>query len=280
MRVDIHRQGHRLINEDGAPVRFLPAHGQGAEINPRFAIIHYTAGGSAESTAQYFASETARASAHVVIGRDGTVIQQVETNRTAWHAGKSTWQGLSGLNAHSIGIELANWGRLSRTPEGFASHTGTPVPASRVVLAAHRHSPERIEPWERFDGAQIASAVAVTAALVTAYGIGADAILGHDDIAPGRKIDPGPAFDMRAFRGLVEGRDGDGGSEAIRVVAAPAGLNLRAGPGLAHPPVALLPDGMRVRLVRHGEPWAFVAVRENGYDGPSGYVHTAWLTGS
>ncbi len=271
---------HRLIDGDGHAVHFLPAHGQGGEITPRFVIIHYTAGDSAESTAQYFASETARASAHVVIGRKGAVIQQVETNRAAWHAGKSSWQGISGLNAHSIGIELANWGRLVRTPEGFASHTGTPVPASRVVLAAHRHTPETIEPWERFDTAQIAAAVAVTAALVAAYRIGADAILGHDDIAPGRKIDPGPAFDMRAFRGLVLGRCPDDGTDEIRIVNASAGLNLRAGPGLAHPPVALLPDGMRLRLVTPGDPWAFVAVRENGYDGPSGYVHTAWLTGS
>ena len=271
---------HRLIDGDGHAVRFLPAHGQGGEITPRFVIIHYTAGGSAESTAQYFASETARASAHVVIGRDGTVIQQVETNRTAWHAGRSTWQGLSGLNGHSIGIELANWGRLVRTPDGFASHTGTPVPASRVVLAAHRHTPESIEPWERFDPAQITAAADVTAALMAAYGIGEAEILGHDDIAPGRKIDPGPAFDMRAFRGRVLGRSPDDGTDEIRIVNAAAGLNLRAGPGLAHPPVALLPDGMRVRLVTPGDPWAFVAVQENGYDGPSGYVHTAWLRGS
>jgi N-acetylmuramoyl-L-alanine amidase len=91
MRIHIQGETHRLIGRDGKAVRFLPAHGQGGPISPRFVIIHYTAGGSAESTAQYFASETARASAHFVIGRDGHLIQQVETNRAAWHAGKSAW---------------------------------------------------------------------------------------------------------------------------------------------------------------------------------------------
>lgn len=271
-------EADRLMTADGRPVRFTPAARRGGPITPRFIVIHYTAGGSAESTARYFASDAARASAHFVIGRDGDIIQQVETGAAAWHAGRSRWREVSGLNGHSVGIELANWGRLVRTPDGFASHTGTPVPASRVVLAAHRHTPETIAPWERFDAAQIAAAAEVTAALTAAYRIGADAILGHDDIAPGRKIDPGPAFDMRAFRGLVTGRGADDGTDDdIRVVTAPAGLHLRSGPGLDHRPIALLGDGMRVRLITPGDPWAFVAAQENGYDGPSGYAHAAWL---
>lgn len=273
MRID----NHRLIGQDGKAVRFDRAAHSGGPIVPRFVVIHYTAGGSAEGTARYFASEAARASAHFVIGRDGAIIQQVETNIAAWHAGRSSWQGLNGLNHHSVGIELANWGRLARTPEGFASHTGTPVAAARVLLAAHRHTPDREEPWERFDTAQIAAAAEVTAALLAAYGLGEAAILGHDDIAPGRKIDPGPAFDMRAFRGLVAGRANDGTDDDIRLVTAPAGLNLRAGPGLSYPPLALLSDGMRVRVVSRGAPWMLVAARENGYDGPTGYAHAAWL---
>ncbi|WP_158285705.1 N-acetylmuramoyl-L-alanine amidase [Pseudohoeflea suaedae] len=274
MRIDT----HRLIGNDGAPVTFLKAAHSGGQIIPRFVVIHYTAGGSAEATARYFASDAARASAHFIISRDGAVIQQVPTDSAAWHAGKSSWQGLSGLNAHSIGIELANWGKLSRSPGGYASHTGTPVPASRVVLAAHRNAPDREEAWERFDAPQLAAAAEVATALLTAYGLTEDAIIGHDDIAPGRKIDPGPAFDMRAFRGAVAGRGEDGElAQDIRVVTAPAGLNLRTGPGIDFAPVALMPDGMRVRVVAPGAPWAFVAAREHGYDGPSGYAHTAWL---
>ena len=274
MRID----NNRLIGPDGVAVRFDRAAHSGGEIIPRFVIIHYTAGGSAESTARYFASEAARASAHFVIGRDGAIIQQVETNIAAWHAGRSNWRGLNALNGHSVGIELANWGRLARAPEGFTSHTGTPVAASRVMLAAHRHTPQTVEPWERFDAAQIAAAAEVTTALLAAYGLGEAAILGHDDIAPGRKIDPGPAFDMRAFRGLVAGRGDIGSSsEDLRLVTAPSGLNLRVGPSLNCPAVALLSDGMLVRVVTPGDPWVFVAARENGYDGPSGYAHMAWL---
>ncbi len=106
-----------------------------------------------------------RVSAHLLIRRDGELVQFVPFNRRAWHAGVSSFCGRERCNDFSIGIEL----------EGTDS---TPYTA-----------------------AQYAQLVAVTRALQQAYpAIVADHIVGHCDIAPGRKTDPGPAFDWAAYR--------------------------------------------------------------------------------
>lgn len=181
-------------------------HTQGRFVRPpRVLVIHYTRGSSAASSAQWFRDpRNPGSSAHLVIDRDGSIIQCVDLGVTAMHAGKSRWNGVVGLNRHSIGIELANWGHLVRTDAGWASYTGAPVRG--VVMAAHRQgNPDRAPGaigWEAFPEAQLASAVAAARALVAG---GIAEIVGHDDIAPGRKFDPGPAFDMAAFRAAVFG---------------------------------------------------------------------------
>lgn len=269
---------HRLTGDNAAPVRFLQAAHQGGVIRPRYLIMHYTAGGAAEETARYFASADARASAHLVIGRDGQIIQQVAFDRAAWHAGKSRWGNVSGLNSCSIGIELANWGLLSAGPKGHCSWSGTPVMPENVVFAAHRHTPEHSQAWEIFQQPQWDAAVAAAHAICAAYGIGEEAILGHDDIAPGRKIDPGPAFAFARFRAQVMGRGGDGGEEPeIFTVRSPSGLNLRSGPGLYHPSRKLLADGAKVEAIDRTGQWWLVSEIVDGHAGASGYVHAHWL---
>ncbi|PWW02136.1 N-acetylmuramoyl-L-alanine amidase [Hoeflea marina] len=269
---------HRLFAEGGAPVRFLQATHQGGTIRPRFLIMHYTAGGSAEATARYFAGSAARASAHLVIGRDGEIIQQVAFDRAAWHAGKSRWAGVTGLNSCSIGIELANWGLLSSGPKGHCSWTGAAVEPERVIFAAHRHTPERQQAWEIFPAPQWQAAVAAAQAIVAVYGIGEAGILGHDDIAPGRKIDPGPGFALDRFRAEVTGRGGDGAEEPeIFTVRSPSGLNLRSGPGLYHPARKLLADGARVQVIERQGQWWLVSEIVDGRADASGYVHSHWL---
>jgi len=270
-------ENHRLIGSNGQPVTFVPARHAGGVIKPRYIVMHYTAGGSADATVRYFGSEQARASAHFTIGRDGAIVQQVPCDRAAWHAGKSQWQGIAGLNDHSIGIELANWGKLQRGPDGFTSYTGSPVKRSQIVLAAHRQQPDVEAAWERFPTVQIDVAADIAAALLAALSLPETAIIGHDDISPGRKIDPGPAFEMDVFRGKAAGRGSPEGILDYRRVAAPSGLNLRTGPGLDYTPIAQLDDGTPVRVVFAGYPWAFVSVQENGRDGVTGYAHNAWL---
>ncbi|MTV47313.1 N-acetylmuramoyl-L-alanine amidase, partial [Streptococcus pneumoniae] len=66
----------------------------------------------------WLADPAARASAHVIIGRDGGVVQMVDFNRKAWHAGQSAWGKVDGLNQCSIGIELVNVGKVTKRKDG------------------------------------------------------------------------------------------------------------------------------------------------------------------
>jgi AmpD protein len=109
-----------------------------------------------------------RVSAHALIRRDGAITQYVPFRMRAWHAGQSHYQGRSGCNDFSIGIELEGTDTLPYTD------------------------------------AQYESLAALVAALLATYpALSADRIAGHSEIAPGRKSDPGPAFDWERWRGLL-----------------------------------------------------------------------------
>ena len=106
-----------------------------------------------------------RVSAHLLLQRDGELLQFVSFDERAWHAGTSCFRGRRDCNDYSIGIEL----------EGADEDPYTEVQYQRLAL--------------------------VTRALLLHYtGLHPDRIVGHCDIAPGRKSDPGPAFDWRRYR--------------------------------------------------------------------------------
>lgn len=110
-----------------------------------------------------------RVSAHLLIRRDGELVQYVPFYRRAWHAGVSRYEGRERCNDFSIGIELE----------------GTDTRA--------------------FEAVQYERLVQVLGALMAAYpGLSRERIAGHADIAPGRKSDPGPAFDWRHLHALLD----------------------------------------------------------------------------
>jgi AmpD protein len=117
----------------------------------------------------YFAGIAAlRVSAHALIRRDGEVVQYVPFHRRAWHAGQSQWQGRERCNDFSIGIELE----------------GTDASAYEAV--------------------QYTALARLIARLCRAYPtLSPDRLVGHSDVAPGRKSDPGIAFDWPLLRGRV-----------------------------------------------------------------------------
>lgn len=167
-------------------------------VGPRFLILHYTASGNVPGTVGSLTRKGGNKSAHLVIGRDGEVVQLASFDQRAWHCGQSEWKGLESLNYYSIGIEFVNWGDLTEDKDGvFRSWAGTIVPAHEVVNAIHKN--ETIpRDWQDFTPAQLAKGAEVARAILEAYP-SIEMILGHDDIAPTRKTDPGPAFPMNQF---------------------------------------------------------------------------------
>jgi N-acetylmuramoyl-L-alanine amidase len=196
-------QNNRLFN-NGNAVSFVPTNNMGTTISPRFLVMHYTAGTTAAGAINWFVSSEAQASAHLVIDRNGDVVQMVPFNRVAWHAGRSTWNTLTGLNAYSIGIELVNAGKLRQNGNGqwvnWANNVISPVD---VTVMTHKNETTPAG-WHLYTPVQIEVAAAIGVVLRDRYGL--EDVLGHDDIAPGRKVDPGPAFPMITFESKVMGR--------------------------------------------------------------------------
>lgn len=165
----------------------------------RALVIHFTAGATGQSSIDFWRTAAAKgACAHIVIERDGTFIQCRPFDKTCGHAGVSKWRDPKtgrhylGMNSCSIGIELANAGndpsalKWARKQPGFAS-----------IRATHRNGGTNAE-WECYPAAQLEALTLVSRALIARYNL--DDVTGHDCIAPARKDDPGPAFDMLHFR--------------------------------------------------------------------------------
>ncbi|MDH3763553.1 MAG: N-acetylmuramoyl-L-alanine amidase [Gammaproteobacteria bacterium] len=189
---------HRLMSITGAPVRYVSAANFGltSEILPEFLVMHATAA-PLEGTIKMFDSGQAQASAHAVIGRDGVIVQLVPFDKKAWHAGLSKWKHRSKLNSYSIGIELENLLTLKREGGKWTTWFGKPVADDEVGIAEHEHG-SREQGWQRYTPAQIDVAKQLGRLLVRYYGL--RDVVGHEDLAPGRKMDPGPMFPMTAFR--------------------------------------------------------------------------------
>src|SRR5579872_36543 len=125
-------------------------------------ILHYTGMVDQPAALARLTDPTAKVSAHYLIGEDGTVIRLVPEERRAWHAGVSHWRGRSDINSASIGIELVNPG--------------------------HEFG------YRDFPAAQMAALAELAKDIVARHKIPARHVLGHSDVAVGRKQDPGERF--------------------------------------------------------------------------------------
>lgn len=189
---------NNLIFDDQKQISFRDTPNKGGLIKPIYLIMHFTGAPSASSTINWFMNKAAKVSAHLLIDRDGRINQFVAFNRAAWHAGQSNWQGRTNLNNHSIGIEFVNSGLLEakKNQDGsiyyFNRLTNTRILDYQKDCNGHA--------WENYTPAQMDAAVKVAEALVSEYRL-VD-VLGHEQIAPGRKVDPGPAFKWELFAHL------------------------------------------------------------------------------
>ena len=272
-------KAHKL-QRNGTAVEFIksPYVGGALPRPTKIAVIHFTYGASGKSSANWFKdSRNPGSSAHIVVDRDGSVIQCVPFNTVAWHAGDSRLRDLVGLNRHSIGIELANWGYLQRSGEGWASYSGAKI--TKPFVGAHKNgNPDKsIAPigWEPYPAAQFASTVEICRALAEEYAV--QEIVGHDDISPRRKWDPGPAFDMTRFRNQVFGDRSSDGDIRAKVLASD-GLNLRTGPGTQFEAKQLLPVGTVLEPIAEDGLWVNVSViGAGGEPTATGWVHSKYI---
>jgi len=189
-----------FLYHNNQKTRFVASVNHGIELkSQRFIIIHGSGGPDLTSALEWSIDPDSKTSAHIVIGRNGEVIQLVPLNSSAWHAGASEWDGSSNLNEHSIGIELVNAGFCQPAGAEWVSTFG------KVYLKSELFFPPGSEEdvgWQTFPQIQLETAAMVCAALKKFYNI--EQILGHEQVSPGRKWDPGPAFKITEFSALVE----------------------------------------------------------------------------
>jgi N-acetyl-anhydromuramyl-L-alanine amidase AmpD len=171
--------------------------------HPTMIVMHYTASGSGLSSAKFLhGPHKPPSSAHFVVDRDGTVWQLSDLSRVTWHAGKSSWKDAKGkkvehINDYGVGIEVANWGFWRKE---IAKHV--PDPAKAGWLKAKHPNGGPIQWWEPYQEKQMAVLEDLTRWLLKAFPK-IHCVVGHEQIAPSRKVDPGPAFPWGRVKALL-----------------------------------------------------------------------------
>jgi N-acetylmuramoyl-L-alanine amidase len=245
-------------------------------IAPQYLVIHYTVVDYAGAIRAFGPAGPQNASAHLVVSRTGETTQMVDFNRRAWHAGTSSWAGLQDMNSHSIGIELENHGYLRKKADGtFVSDNNRLVPPDQVIEATHKNRACTARFWHQYSPEQLDICEQLASALTTAYGL--KDVIGHEDIAPDRKVDPGPAFPLDRMQTAALGRDAEITETRQFTVATPK-LNIRTGPGTSYSLAGLpLTQGTKLsQLQTREDGWIQVAVLAPG--GMQGWVYGAYLS--
>ncbi len=132
---------------------------------PDILLMHYTGVPTEEFALEILTSGEREVSCHYMVREDGRIVQMVGEDKRAWHAGKSSWQGGSDINSRSIGIEICN--------------------------------PGHGDDYHDFPHVQIAAVLALSKDIMSRHAIPPHQVLGHSDVAPGRKVDPGEKFPWR-----------------------------------------------------------------------------------
>ncbi len=176
-------------------------------------VLHYTGCPSAEAALLWMCSPDSQVSAHYLVDEDGEIVQLVDEAARAWHAGAAFWAGETDVNSRSVGIEIQNPGHLECPPPPYPD-------------------------------AQMEAVIALCRDIMARHGISPLRVVGHSDVAPERKADPGEHFPWRrlAEEGLaftvepvppdVHGaslRPGDAGQKVTRLQAALARLGYGIG---------------------------------------------------
>jgi N-acetylmuramoyl-L-alanine amidase len=263
---------HRLVNAEFKQTENVGKPFEGGL--PDTIVIHFTAGGSLESAVNTLCDPKSSASAHLVIGRDGKIVQLAGFNIVTWHAGKSSMKEpsgnvRSGINQYSIGIEIDNAGLLKKKEDGsFVTWFGKNIPNNEVVSGIHRN--ESVSKfWHAYTEKQIELVYDICESLIAFYGI--KYIVGHEEIAPVRKSDPGPAFPLDKMRDrvLVKDRASDEPASAnfpIKGSVEATTLNIRISPDItAELKAKPLLKGAPVKILGEKNGWYEVETPVRGW---------------
>jgi N-acetylmuramoyl-L-alanine amidase len=156
---------------------------------PDMLVLHYTGMRTAEEAVTRLRDPEARVSAHYVVDEDGSILRLVAEERRAWHAGRGAWQGETDCNAAAIGVEIVNPG--------------------------HEFG------YRDFPDAQIDAVISLVSDIRTRWTIPDARIIGHSDLAPDRKQDPGERFPWKRLAGAGHGLWFDPAPERIAALGAP-----------------------------------------------------------
>jgi N-acetylmuramoyl-L-alanine amidase len=276
------RDDHYLGTPEGSRFQVIKPHVHGFDqkrsiTEHKYIIIHFTTGTRIESTIAYFRNIAAGVSAHLLIGRDGRVIQFLPFNAIAFHAGYSWWERDRDLNQYSIGIELDNAGILKQIGEDWF-RKGVKIDKDAVIGKAHKRE-SKSRGWHKFTDIQLEVTEKIVRALAEHYG-GIDKIvmLGHDDVNLAMRLDPGPAFPMEDIREKVFGRrDVD-----IKIFEMNKDASMYTNFEGHLPNVrqrlhdAPLPKGAEVKVIRQAGKWSLVRVIRS----KEGKKGTGWVLSS
>lgn len=166
-------------------------------------VLHFTANATLAASIRWFQNPNSRVSAHYVIGRKGEVVQMVPEHEKAWHAGASSLDGSPYVNSMSIGIELVNWGKLER--RGTQYYCWPDDYRRRYDVSKYGQPKKRGDAyWAPYTSCQMKSLEKLCRELMERYPeITVERIVGHEDVAPGRKNDPGPALGIEDLRSKI-----------------------------------------------------------------------------
>ena len=242
---------------------------------PDTIVIHYTAGPSVSSAVNTFKDPSVKASAHIVIDRDGSITQLIPFNKIGWHAGESAWYDRTGLNNYSIGIEIVNAGRLEKTGSVWRSWFGKTFEENDVLCAVHRNE-DHESWWHTYTEQQIVAVHELCREIMGIYDI--KHILGHEEISPGRKSDPGPAFPLDKLRNRLlhsNRKDQDDHEDDWKTgIVTASALNIRSGPTSSANTISEpLSRHTKVSILKEQNGWYNVEVKMRGWVSKN-YIHT------
>lgn len=152
----------------GVEVRVSPNFGpRRGPLRPDMIVLHYTGMASGAAAESRLCAAESEVSSHYLVHEDGRIVQMVRESDRAWHAGKGSWKNSTDINSCSVGIEIVNPGHL----------------------IGYRNFPPR----------QIDAVIALCHGVMRRHAIRPERVLGHSDVAPGRKVDPGEKFPWSAL---------------------------------------------------------------------------------